>query len=163
MSSNSKPFFGGIPYAPDVNRLMKRFGNPEPGLISYEEIEAALDMKRGDSRFEGVIAAWGRRLLKEHNIVIERRSVAGRGVKVLTEGERIAFEHGNFNRGGRQIRKAAVGASMIERDKLTEHEQKRLDHLRRTTASAAQSVGADARSLADALKAPSQLPKASGK
>lgn len=66
---------GGVPVKPDVDRLIEAFGIPEIGkTISYSEVADVILVPHGSYRFNTVVHAWRKQLLREHNceLLVER-------------------------------------------------------------------------------------------
>ena len=81
-------YLGGIPYEPDIRKLMESFGVPEIGsVIKYEQMAVAIATDPQSHRFRGVLTAWLRRLLREHNV--EGRALRGIGIEFMVPNERV--------------------------------------------------------------------------
>lgn len=150
------PYFGGIPTAPDVNRLLDQI-EAAPGLVAYSTIESVTNIPRSASRFRTVVAAWRAHLRRDLNL--ETAAVPNEGIRILTEVERIPNAASKHGRGARQVRRSAVAASMIRTETLEETERIKADHLRRLTAASAVAVSENAKALTHAFQAQAQLPR----
>jgi hypothetical protein len=150
-------YFGGIPTGPDVKRLLERFGSPAPGLIPYEEIERAIDERRGHSRFRTVVIAWRHRLLRESNIAT--RAEAGEGIRILTEPERVDEGKRMIGLSARRVLAQHRWNLMIDVTKLDELARRKHDHLVRYSLALATSAQTGMKQLNAALKVPEQLPR----
>ena len=148
---------GGPPYGPDVKKLQKHFGTPEPRLIPYEDIERVLDLKRDAGRFNRVVRSWRGRLEHEDNIITS--ADPGVGIRVLTEPERIEFVgrfHGFLSRHSRRNYRRSRDTP---RDKLNDTELHKLDHTIKATAALAAAATMSHRELQTAIKATALLPR----
>lgn len=159
--STARVFTGGVPTAPDVKRLIEKFGSPEPEtVIGYDAIATVIGAAYGSHRFTSVMTAWKATLLREHNV--ELGHIDGEAVVALTNEQRTEAAQKRFRQGGRQIGRSHRRALMIraeECDPITRH---KLEHIRRVTGIATQAVAEQSRDLANALKAPEQLPRIAG-
>lgn len=86
--ADDKLFFRGGPTDGQVQLLMAAFGTPEVGaLITHEDVEATVGLRRTQRRYESIVRAWRRALLDKHNV--DMGAVAGIGWKALRDDERI--------------------------------------------------------------------------
>ena len=128
MSNPNMLFNGGIPTAPDVQRIMERTGDLQTGdCVTYEQIEQAINEKKSSNRFRSVVTSWKNKMFRENNQVLE--AVANVGYKVLDGSERVDFSGRKVKQGFRRIRKGAVVARQTRREGLTACQAKALDHI----------------------------------
>lgn len=152
-----KPFFGGVPTGPDVEKLNEAFGVPGPGVIPYADVETVLGFTRGESRWDSVTDAWRKALRDKHNL--EVRAVLNVGFKVLTEVERIEDARGALRQTTRRAREANRRAVSIDSSQLCDVDRTKRDHLCRATAFVASAAVAQSRQIATLLSPPPQLPR----
>lgn len=109
----------GAPYAPDINALLKAFGDPpEPGLIEHGRIAEVLSGTEQDStRYQRVVRAWQRKLERSHHGV-RSRWADGQGVLFLTPSEQAKATVGDVAQIKRDVGRASQRNSAIVRDKL---------------------------------------------
>ena len=130
-------FGGGVPTAPDVDRLAAHFNVPAIGtVIRYDEIAKVIGTGVGESRFKTVFGAWRKRLDGQHNIFL--RAVPNVGYEVLNSKQCVVVSASKFKTGLRRIRKSADMAIRINKAELGAEEQRvcdqhRSDRLRATT------------------------------
>lgn len=153
-----KLYFGGIPVAPDLRKLVEAFGSPEPGLIDYERIESVLGITRERTRFRTVVTSWRRHLLGEENVYTA--AIPGEGIKILTEQERTEAVERLQGRASKTQRRVLLHAVRIRVEMLDALYRARVDHLRIQAARAA-SVASEASRAVKAFKAepPTQAPR----
>ncbi len=156
MMGAAKLFLNGIPTGPDVEKLMERFGVPQPGVIPYADIEAVLGKTWRDHRFTTVRIAWLKRLQREHNVSTEMEP--GVGVRVLAEAERIGKSVKGLRRGTRHIRKAAIEVRSIRTDRLTAVERVQADNTARVAMALYEAGAQGVKSLAPPRPLP-QIPR----
>lgn len=83
-------FKGGIPIAPDVEKLFAAYGDVALGtVIKHEQIEAVLGKERSSHRYRTVVTAFRKRMLAVSRRVLDGRCVAGQGYKVLTSEQTV--------------------------------------------------------------------------
>ena len=118
MAANAKLFFGGLPTGPDVRKLEELYGIPPEGtLIAYDEIVGVLKLPTWRcARFKIVLDTWRRKLARESNV--DTACDPGKGLRVLTEPERIVETKSDFRMATRKTRKSARRAHMIRVERL---------------------------------------------
>lgn len=127
---SSKLFRGGVPVAPEVNRLMAL--GTEPGLvISYEDAEQVIGVRREETRFLTVTQAWRKRVFREHRIRIKTE---GGSFRFLTASESLALSVNDMHRVGRAVGRTVVRAEAIDHTALDDREMQRHALLRRNAA-----------------------------
>lgn len=143
---NNELFLGGIPTAPDVEKLIAKIGIPEIGrLISYSEIAETISVEFGQSRFRTVSDAWRGQLYRQHNLVLE--AVAKTGFRVLDGSQRITHSSKRFKRGLKGIRRAGDIASKTSVVGLSPDELKARDHVASVATSLQLAAAVQARKL----------------
>jgi len=113
------------PTAPDVDRLAA-WDYTEGRVIQHAEIEEAIGAPRGTGRYQTVVDAWKRRMLRDRNI--DLRSVPGEGYRVLPPGDRVT--HGADLR-HQAVRRARFGQRVLrgtDTARLTASERAVWDH-----------------------------------
>lgn len=121
-----KLFGGGLPTKIDVDELLNRFGTPQPGtLIRYGDIEEVIGVEKGTYRWGSVIAAWRRRLERDHDLILKAR--AGEGFDVLDAHGRVHFAADKHRSGMRAFARAASVAERTDRSELSSEERGALD------------------------------------
>lgn len=127
---SDRVFLGGVPVAPDVDKLFEAFGLPAKGIVfTYRELEEVLGILMDSNRFTSVLNSWRKRLLREHNLVTE--AVRGEGVRILTESQRVGHVVHRNRSAYRQARKAYVIGYSTDVGKLSDVEKSKLEaHIR---------------------------------
>lgn len=157
MNDRGKLFFGGVPMAPDVERLIETFAVPEPGLIEHSSIEAVIRETRGTRRYDKIVKRWRERLFKEHNVATWAEP--GEGVRVLTPQE---WSERTRWKGRRVVREAVEGTNFgaaLPADKLDDIQRRRHEHTMKFFHFLGQSALAAHRDLRKALRSPEQAPR----
>jgi hypothetical protein len=157
--SKATAFFGGVPWEPDVRRLLNAFGTPKPGLITHEKIEAVIDADWRSDRYRGVVGAWRKHLRREMNI--DTDADPGKGIRILTERERIEVTTRDFRGVVRKTRKTFIRGGAVEVTKLDDISRRKHDHLMHAVANTVAVATTSAKQLTSALKSPPQLPRRS--
>jgi hypothetical protein len=116
-------FNSGIPTAPDVKRLVDKFGVPAIGvLLPYEDISETIGSAKGTSRYGSVVSAWRTQLRRENNILL--RAEPGKGYVPMDNSERVHYCAARYKGGLRHIGRAAHNALMTATNGLTDEEQR---------------------------------------
>lgn len=127
MTAPARPFFGGVPTAPDVEKLLEHFGVPQPGVITYSDLSEVLGMRWRTARFRSVVDAWRHRLRREHNI--STRAELGEGIRILAEHERADVARDQLRRGARSSAKAVREVRDTRIEQLDEKQRAHHDHV----------------------------------
>jgi len=124
MSGKTNVFFGGVPTAPDVKKLMDHFGVPEENvLLNWTEIEEVIGEEKGSSRFTSVTGAWRKKLRKDHNI--EMIPEIGKGLKAANPHERVDLAGGLIHKATNSIKRSISVADKTDVTRLDEEHKKR--------------------------------------
>ena len=119
---------GGVPVAPDVNRIREKFPDSSlnAGFIIYHgDIEALIGEDPKSARYRTVMSRWRRDVEASAGKVI----LAVRGVGFQVADDHAKYEE-SVSRGKTAIhhaKRALIVATLTDRDKLEEPERKRLD------------------------------------
>jgi hypothetical protein len=122
-------FFGGVPTEPDVEKLRKEWPEEElePGdIIPYDEVCSIIGVKFRQSRFRTVTNAWRKMVEEETNIIIGTEPSVG--FRVLSESEKAKLSGSKLRASTRAAKRSYIVAARVDRCKLEEEEQKKLDH-----------------------------------
>lgn len=152
-----KLFFGGVPTGPEVDKLLEKFGAPEPGVISHEQIEGVIGQRRDSSRYHTIVTQWRRRLLKDRNL--DTSAELGVGVRILSEPERVDVSAKDLCGASRKAIKAYRRASVIRSEMLDEVSRKKLDFVKHAGGQSIEAVGTAVREMSNALRAVAQMPR----
>lgn len=149
----------GAPYAPDINALVKAFGDPpEPGLITHERIAEVLsDTECFSSRYRRVVEAWQKKLAASHRGV-RSRWADGKGILFMTPSEQSKATVGDVSNIKRSVGRAARNNASIVRDKLLPGELRDADTAAHGLATLKLALGKTARELKSPEPPPS-LPR----
>lgn len=153
-------FKGWIPYGPDVKRLAEAFPVPEltEGLvITHTKMESILEVKRSTSRYYGVVNAWISKQKHDNGIIIIWQSSIG--LKVLNPAEVLEHAETRTKQKSKQLGRAVKLFGWVDRKRLDETGQKRLDHQMVVSAKLAQAVACSQKELAVELSPIKSLPK----
>lgn len=139
-------FNKGIPTEIDVNALISAFGVPAIGqIITHKRIEAVVCVDHNECRYKTVVAAWRRKLEREHNIIF--RAVPGNGYEVLDSRGRVDLCGKKYKSGLRSVRRSSSIAMRTERGTLTPEETAVLDHIVKVNATIHSIAATEARKL----------------
>jgi alkylated DNA nucleotide flippase Atl1 len=128
MSDGKELFFGGIPTAPDVERLVEKLGDIKEGqVVAYDDISKIIREDKNTNRFRSVVGAWIRKMGRERNLVLE--AVPNVGYKVLLPSERVDYSGRKVRHGFRRIKRGASVARSTSRETLSEDQRRTVDHL----------------------------------
>ena len=128
----SKPFFGGIPTKPDVDRLLT-LEVSEGDIIRHETISQKIGVEYGTNRYRGVVGAWRKTLLQQKNLLLV--SLPNVGYKALTPTERVSHGVRDFVKTSKKIRNNAYLLNLVPEENLTQADQKKRDHIVRVSVS----------------------------
>ncbi len=121
--------FGGIPTDMEVKKLRENLPLTRGDIVEHSRIAAVIGHAPGTSRYKSIVVAWVRRVLRETNLQL--KSLRGVGYRVLDEHERIGDAVDTYTRGTRQMVRGARKVAVIERPRLTEIDQGKLEHVER--------------------------------
>lgn len=127
--AETKLFTGGIPYGPDVKRLCEAFPVPaltEGLVIRHGQLEEVLGYKRGTGRYYGVIKSWIGRQQNENSIIV--RWEPATGLRVLDPAGVLHRSESQVRQKISQTVRAVKLFAWVDRKRLDENGQKRLDH-----------------------------------
>lgn len=139
-----KLFFGGLPTASDVAKLMA-LDVTAGQSVSYADVSDLIGVDPKSNRFGTVADAWIRAMFRERNIEVVRR---GGAFVALEPRERISESSKRMTRIGRAAGRAAVKVVAIDARELSEDEQRRLDLMRREIAALRDEAARACRSVA---------------
>ncbi len=115
---NDVLYFGGVPTAPDVAKIMNAIGVPAEGdTIEWVRLESITGCTRDSSRYASIVHAWRRKLWTENNLLLI--AVAGVGLKVANPAERIEAASKKAKHGKKAIMVASVIADRTDANRLT--------------------------------------------
>jgi hypothetical protein len=113
----SKVFFSGVPTKPDVDKLLAKWPDINPGLvIEYSDIEKTIACNRKSHRYATVVTKWRKALYRDRNLVLE--PLKGEAFEVLAPNGRIDYAHEQFKSGLRKTSKAAHIVSTTDQSQL---------------------------------------------
>ena len=139
-------FNRGIPTEIDVLALINAFGVPSVGeIIQHERIESVVCVEKNKYRYKTVVAAWRRKLEREHNIIL--RAVPGTGYEVLDSKGRVDLSGNKYKYGLRAVRRSASIALRTDRSTLKKEDEAVLDHIIRVSATIQTVAATEARKL----------------
>lgn len=142
----SELFLGGIPTAPDVEKLLAALGVPQIGqVITYSQVSQVIALDANQSRFRTVTTAWRSQLYRTHNLLLE--AVTRTGFRVLDGSQRVTHSSKRFKRGLKVIRRAGDIASKTAVAGLTPDELKARDHVASVATSLQLAAAVQARKL----------------
>lgn len=113
-------FLNGIPYAIDLKKLDDEFGVPSEGQsFGYQALAKCIGYPVDSSRYKGVIDAWRKKLLKNHNVLLLPIGQK-QGLKVAAPNERIDYAGAQVDRGRSHLRKATLVSGTTDTHRLDE-------------------------------------------
>lgn len=132
--NTAKMFFGGVPVAPDVSRLIEHFGITKPGdHIPHEQVETVLGLDRKKNRYRTVTKAWCDALWEQHNV---RQIVRDGGFETLTPEQRMDYGEYQRTKGVRRMTQAVKEIITTPTNELDDRQQRRHTNLLATTVKA---------------------------
>jgi hypothetical protein len=157
-----KIFRGGTPYALDVERLLKSYPTSElteGRIVKHEELEAVLEISRYTSagRYYGVINSWRTKEKSANSIIINW--VPGTGLKVLDPSGVLEHAEVRTRQKSRQLCRATGIFRWVDRNRLDDIGQRRLDHQLIVSAKLAHAASIAQREMAIELAPVGVLPK----
>jgi len=96
-------------------------------LLTHEQLEATIGTARNGARYRTVLAAFRRNVETDLNLVLG--ADPGRGLKVLTDSERVGCGVGKVRSSGRAIVRATTLVSGADRRNLGAEDAARADHV----------------------------------
>lgn len=121
-------FTDGIPTAPDVKRLVEKFGVPKYGdLISYDETAEVIGFEYRTPRWRTVTTAWRKQLYREHNVLI--RAEAAKGFVAADPSERVHIAGSGYKGALRKVVRSGDIALRTDKTKLVSDEIRACDHI----------------------------------
>lgn len=107
----------------DVDKLLDVFGVPEPGkTIKYSEVEEALGIQKGQTRFRTVTVSWRKKLFRDHNVVID--TIKNVGFFALSSTDRVYHANKKAGFGSRMMMRASYIARKTDSASLGEEEKR---------------------------------------
>lgn len=158
--SDGVVFKGGLPYGPDVRLLSEEFPVAElkEGLIiPHERIEKAVRQKRGTSRYYGVVNSWIHKQKDEQGIFIVWEQQ--QGLRVLDPASLLAHAERKTREKVTGLVRAVRIFGWVDRNRLDETGQRRLDHQARVASVIREAVESGKKQLAVELSPIKSLPK----
>ena len=147
-----------------VKALNDRFNGllPDGRLITHEDIEATIRMRRDDSRYRTVVKHWRRVLFEEQRVFLDGRAAEGHGFKALTPDDMVRYANREVRSVGRRLKRALIVAATPHDDEIGDPNNRAYRaRLLSATEQIAQAHGRIVRELSSALKPPKQLRSAS--
>lgn len=143
---NGKLYFGGLPIAPELERLKRAFPTVSRGdVIPYERIAGVLGLKWTERRFRTVVTAWRKALFRDLSL---DTMAAGGAVRVLLPMQQEGESRRDIRFSVRKLRRGVVRVEAIETQTLTEDELARVEHTRRLSEVMLSAAAKGARELA---------------
>jgi hypothetical protein len=153
-------FKAGMPYGPDVRRLMEEFP-PEELIegkeISHIDIEKIIGYAKGTARYYGVVNSWFTHERTEHNIVIVWNPPDG--AKILAPAEVLEFAETKVHQKAKGLGRATRKLTWVDRDRLNDTGRQRLDHQLGVAAKIGQYLNSIKKEMAIALAPVKSLPR----
>jgi hypothetical protein len=134
--SESRTFWSGIPWEPDVKRIRKAFPDSELKVgaeIPYSAIAETISSEYGTCRFRSVTMAWRKAVEKEAGLFIGTSE--GKAFRVLSESEKLGLSRSKVRASIKSARRAYVVSAAIDDGGLTDEEKSQLSQIRMRSAS----------------------------
>lgn len=155
----SKPFFGGVPTAGDVKKLLEAFPDPEVGeVIPYARVAEIIKVDSASNRFRTVTTAWRRAVLRTQNFRME--AVSGRGFRRLPEIERSRGNRIGWRRDQGRAAQKTRDLALTDTKEFDSRELQSHDHARRVMQAHVEYTATAVREIAPPKPIP-QLPRRS--
>lgn len=161
--SNATFFKRGVPYGPDVKRLYDAFPTEqlvEGTILGRDELAKILQTRVGTGRYYGVLNAWARDVRSRLGLYL--KWISGVGLKVLAPTE--VLEHGEKTifSGMRKTSRGVRVLAYVDRPRLDEKGQRRLDHQVRVAEMLAGTLRDAKKQMAFEVLPVASLPKRAG-
>lgn len=128
--ADAKLFFGGVPTAPDVDKLNEAFPDlvRNGRILTHQEIEVASGLVYGTNRYQTVVQAWRKRLAKK-GIILSGRKAKGKGYAVLTGDQIVDYAQEKIQHAGRKVKHAVIAVSHVPDNELSTERRRYRDQL----------------------------------
>lgn len=161
-NSGGKVMLGGMPYGPDVKRLIEAFPVPEleeGRLIPHEDLEKAVQAKKGTSRYYGVINSWISTMRDEDGIHLAWDH--SMGISVLDPASLLSFREVKLRQKARQTASAINAFKWVAAvsHRLDDMGRKRLTHIMESAAKLKMALQESKKEMAIDLSPIKSLPK----
>jgi hypothetical protein len=124
---NGKLFFGGMSTDTELGKLMDIFSEAVPGtLITHDEIESAIGVRRDSNRYWTVLTRWKRAMFSKCNLEVASRK--GEGYVVMTPAERVQKASDDTRKINNEVRRVHYRFAAIPRSGLSDQDIRRADH-----------------------------------
>ena len=153
-------FRGGIPYGPDIRKLDEAFpitALNEGTLVPHTDLEEACGYKRGTSRYYALIRSWTAH--QKHQNGVFMRWEQRQGLRVMDPAGLLLHVEKKIGQGMRQTVRAIRVLPWVDRKRLDELGQRRLDHQNRIADGLTAAMNTAKRELAVELAPIKSLPK----
>jgi hypothetical protein len=151
----------GRPTEPDCRRLDEAFPTLEAGtVVRYEDIAQIIGEDRKSNRFAVVLSAWRKRLFRLRNV--DFRAVAGVGLRVLPEWDRVVCANGDFHGATRAVARSARRLGAVRTETLSPEQQRVATHAARVISATLQEATSGRKALVFEFRA-AELPAANPK
>lgn len=132
--NNVRPIIGGVPYGPDIKKLEETF--PASSLtigrtIQKDEFASTIHEEWGTNRCMGVWAAFKKRMLSDHGVVLKPE---GEAIRVLDDNDRVDAVRGKLKTAARHVIGANRIGATVDRKKLDEDRARSLEVAERAAA-----------------------------
>lgn len=129
----------GRPVAPDVRKLVERFGVVARGQdISHDAIEGLIGAKRDENRYRTVTTAWRKRVHAETGVYVE--AVGGSGFRGSLAADQLQSGGKALKSAARKLAGGVVLAQTTPPSELETHEKMRREHMLTNGASLIQAM-----------------------
>jgi hypothetical protein len=125
-----KMYFGGIPTAPDVDRIIEQYpiDKLEPGMqITYQTIAGIINQDIKSYRWKTVTSAWRKKIESDYNIIIDPDELEPETFVVLFEGGKVRLSRKKLRTSGRIARRSYEISARVDVKKLSDDEKKNHD------------------------------------
>ena len=160
METKAVRYFGGVPTAPQVRRLMEKFKDVQAGdAIKLDDISEVIGEPVRSNRFRTIVDAFRRALARDRNFVTER--IAGMGtIRILLDSERTGFGARGIRQGSRKVHRSVGVIVATPTEKLTDAERETNFHVRRLGEAIVTTTRSAMKEIAQIFAAPpKQLPR----
>lgn len=153
-------FKGGMPYGPDVNRLKETFPVTElteGRILLHDQLEPIVRQKKGSQRYYGIINSWISQQRNDNGVFMVWEQA--RGLKVLGPAEILNYAETRTRQKMKQTGRAIKTFGWVDRTRLDDVGQKRLDHQMRVANTIRDAIDSARKQLAIDLAPVRSLPK----
>ena len=120
--ANGELYFRGVPVQPDVDLLVKEFGEltRDGRVIPHKNMEKTLGLTRDKSRYRTVLTAYRKRAWDLYEVSLSGRRAMGEGYRCLTADETVEEAQKSNKSTTQKVRKSFIEVTAMPDNELDE-------------------------------------------